>query len=124
MSRWTALLLFPLVPSVAARTLQGTWLPALLPLIVSGAAATYLIVHGAGAADASWPALTLLRVLGGMAIGAGVGVIGGLAFSTVVSLLVVPALYAYFDTLAAWGRKVMRTARREGSGTDAAENVA
>jgi HAE1 family hydrophobic/amphiphilic exporter-1 len=41
-------------------------------------------------------------------------IIGGLAFSTVVSLLVVPAFYAYFDTLAAWGRKVMRTARRRG----------
>ena len=39
-------------------------------------------------------------------------IIGGLAFSTVVSLLVVPALYVYFDALAAWGRKVMRTARR------------
>jgi HAE1 family hydrophobic/amphiphilic exporter-1 len=39
-------------------------------------------------------------------------IIGGLAFSTVVSLLVVPALYIYFDSLAAWGRKVMRTARR------------
>lgn len=38
-------------------------------------------------------------------------IIGGLAFSTVVSLLVVPALYIYFDNLAAWGRKVMRTAR-------------
>ena len=38
-------------------------------------------------------------------------IIGGLAFSTLVSLLLVPALYAYFDTLAAWGRKVMRTAR-------------
>ncbi len=38
-------------------------------------------------------------------------IIGGLAFSTIVSLLVVPALYAYFDTLSAWGRKVMRTAR-------------
>ena len=38
-------------------------------------------------------------------------IIGGLAFSTVVSLLVVPALYAYFDTLAGWGRNVMRTAR-------------
>jgi HAE1 family hydrophobic/amphiphilic exporter-1 len=42
-------------------------------------------------------------------------IIGGLAFSTVVSLLVVPAFYAYFDTLAAWGRKVMRTARNQGS---------
>ena len=40
-------------------------------------------------------------------------IIGGLAFSTIVSLLVVPALYVYFDNLAAWGRKVMRTARRE-----------
>ena len=38
-------------------------------------------------------------------------IIGGLAFSTIVSLLVVPALYIYFDKLAAWGRKVMRTAR-------------
>jgi HAE1 family hydrophobic/amphiphilic exporter-1 len=38
-------------------------------------------------------------------------IIGGLAFSTVVSLLVVPALYVYFDNLSAWGRKVMRTAR-------------
>ena len=40
-------------------------------------------------------------------------IIGGLAFSTLVSLLVVPALYVYFDNLAAWGRKVMRTARGE-----------
>jgi HAE1 family hydrophobic/amphiphilic exporter-1 len=40
-------------------------------------------------------------------------IIGGLAFSTLVSLLVVPALYAYFDTLARWGRNVMRTARSE-----------
>jgi len=39
-------------------------------------------------------------------------IIGGLAFSTIVSLLVVPALYVYFDGLAAWGRKVMRTARQ------------
>ena len=44
-------------------------------------------------------------------------IIGGLAFSTVVSLLVVPALYAYFDTLATWGRNVMRTARKELPGT-------
>jgi HAE1 family hydrophobic/amphiphilic exporter-1 len=42
-------------------------------------------------------------------------IIGGLAFSTVVSLLVVPALYAYFDTLSEWGRKVMRTARQQSS---------
>lgn len=44
-------------------------------------------------------------------------IIGGLAFSTVVSLLVVPAFYAYFDSLAAWGRKVMRTARGRGAAT-------
>ncbi len=37
-------------------------------------------------------------------------IIGGLAFSTVVSLLVVPALYIYFDSLAAWSRKVKRLA--------------
>jgi HAE1 family hydrophobic/amphiphilic exporter-1 len=41
-------------------------------------------------------------------------IIGGLAFSTLVSLLIVPALYAYFDTLAAWGRNVMRAARMKG----------
>jgi HAE1 family hydrophobic/amphiphilic exporter-1 len=39
-------------------------------------------------------------------------IIGGLAFSTIVSLFLVPALYIYFDKLATWGRKVMRTARR------------
>ncbi|MBT8078716.1 MAG: efflux RND transporter permease subunit, partial [Gammaproteobacteria bacterium] len=38
-------------------------------------------------------------------------IIGGLAFSTVVSLLVVPAFYAAFDTLSTWGRNVMRTVR-------------
>ena len=48
-------------------------------------------------------------------------IIGGLAFSTVVSLLVVPALYVYFDNLAAWGRKVMRTARRTNSKTQLKE---
>ena len=40
-------------------------------------------------------------------------IIGGLAFSTVVSLFIVPALYIYFDNLSGWGRKVMRTARRD-----------
>ena len=40
-------------------------------------------------------------------------IIGGLAFSTVVSLLLVPALYAAFDSMAAWGRRVMRMARGE-----------
>jgi HAE1 family hydrophobic/amphiphilic exporter-1 len=45
-------------------------------------------------------------------------IIGGLAFSTVVSLLVVPALYLYFDSLAAWSRKVRRLAA--GRSADAA----
>ena len=48
-------------------------------------------------------------------------IIGGLAFSTVVSLLVVPALYIYFDNLAAWGRKVMRTARSPSSKSQLSE---
>ncbi len=39
-------------------------------------------------------------------------IIGGLAFSTVVSLLVVPALYIYFDNLSGWVRKVKRLAGR------------
>ena len=40
-------------------------------------------------------------------------IIGGLAFSTIVSLMVVPALYAGFDSMSAWGRRVMRMARGE-----------
>jgi HAE1 family hydrophobic/amphiphilic exporter-1 len=51
-------------------------------------------------------------------------IIGGLAFSTIVSLLVVPALYAYFDTLSAWGRKVMRTSRSAGAKVAGAESTA
>jgi HAE1 family hydrophobic/amphiphilic exporter-1 len=51
-------------------------------------------------------------------------IIGGLAFSTIVSLLVVPALYAYFDTLSAWGRKVMRTARSRSVTTTGVETPA
>lgn len=51
-------------------------------------------------------------------------IIGGLAFSTLVSLLIVPALYAYFDTLAAWGRKVMRTARAPGKLASASNTTA
>jgi len=51
-------------------------------------------------------------------------IIGGLLFSTFVSLLVVPAFYAYFDTLSAWGRKVMRTARgRPASATSVSKPV-
>ncbi len=47
-------------------------------------------------------------------------IIGGLTFSTVVSLLVVPAFYACFDSLSAWGRKVMHTARRAATPAPAA----
>ncbi len=38
-------------------------------------------------------------------------IIGGLAFSTLTSLLVVPTVYVWFDGLARWWRKVLRTAR-------------
>ena len=48
-------------------------------------------------------------------------IIGGLAFSTVVSLLVVPALYLYFDSLARWGRKVMRIAKSADSRSQPSE---
>jgi len=47
-------------------------------------------------------------------------IIGGLGFSTLVSLLLVPALYAAFDSMAMWGRRVMRMARREETGNTAA----
>ena len=39
-------------------------------------------------------------------------IIGGLAFSTVTSLLLVPYIYAVLDDLNRWGRKVMMIARR------------
>jgi HAE1 family hydrophobic/amphiphilic exporter-1 len=37
-------------------------------------------------------------------------IIGGLAFSTITSLLVVPRIYVWFDQLDNWWRKVVRTA--------------
>jgi HAE1 family hydrophobic/amphiphilic exporter-1 len=40
-------------------------------------------------------------------------IIGGLGFSTLTSLLLVPWTYALFDDLTRWGRKVMAVARRE-----------
>ena len=39
-------------------------------------------------------------------------IIGGLAFSTLTSLLLVPFIYAMLDDLNRWGRKVMAVARR------------
>jgi len=40
-------------------------------------------------------------------------IIGGLGFSTLTSLLLVPWTYALFDDLTRWGRKVMAVARRQ-----------
>jgi len=42
-------------------------------------------------------------------------IIGGLAFSTITSLLVVPTVYVWFDELARWWRKVVHTARKSAS---------
>ena len=42
-------------------------------------------------------------------------IIGGLAFSTITSLLVVPTVYVWFDSLARWWRKVLHTAKRTAS---------
>ncbi len=39
-------------------------------------------------------------------------IIGGLGFSTLVSLVVVPTTYIWLDGLSKWGSKVMRTARQ------------
>ncbi|MEL7451248.1 MAG: efflux RND transporter permease subunit [Pseudomonadota bacterium] len=39
-------------------------------------------------------------------------IIGGLAFSTVTSLFVVPSVYVWFDNLSRWWRKVLRTVTR------------
>ncbi len=47
-------------------------------------------------------------------------IIGGLAFSTIVSLLVVPTVYLWLDSLSRWSRKVIRVARR---GRDAPANA-
>ena len=56
-------------------------------------------------------------VLGGDDIGAppyfpmARAIIGGLGFSTMTSLLLVPYLYVVLDDLSRWGRKVMQVAR-------------
>ncbi|MBT8135855.1 MAG: efflux RND transporter permease subunit [Gammaproteobacteria bacterium] len=47
-------------------------------------------------------------------------IIGGLAFSTITSLLVVPTVYVWFDGLARWWRKVLSTARGTSGSTPAA----
>ena len=39
-------------------------------------------------------------------------IVGGLAFSTVVTLLVLPAVYLFFDDLRGWGRGLVRAAGR------------
>jgi HAE1 family hydrophobic/amphiphilic exporter-1 len=38
-------------------------------------------------------------------------IIGGLGFSTLTSLILVPYLYAVLDDLQRWGRKVVRVSR-------------
>jgi HAE1 family hydrophobic/amphiphilic exporter-1 len=35
-------------------------------------------------------------------------IVGGLAFSTVITLLILPAVYLFFDDLRTWGRQVAR----------------
>ncbi|NNF51850.1 MAG: efflux RND transporter permease subunit [Gammaproteobacteria bacterium] len=45
-------------------------------------------------------------------------IIGGLAFSTLTSLLLVPTMYVWFDGMAMWWRKVRRTARAGHLSTD------
>jgi HAE1 family hydrophobic/amphiphilic exporter-1 len=48
-------------------------------------------------------------------------IIGGLAFSTITSLLLVPYIYAVLDDLNRWGRKVLAVARGETPGEQAVE---
>jgi len=40
-------------------------------------------------------------------------IIGGLIFSTIVSLLIVPVIYAWLDGLSRWSRSIIRTARNQ-----------
>jgi hypothetical protein len=67
--RWTALLLFPLIPTIAARRLQGAWHAAIVPVAVCAAVSGYLASHGVAGADALWSGASLLRVLLGMFVG-------------------------------------------------------
>lgn len=39
-------------------------------------------------------------------------IVGGLAFSTVVTLVVLPAVYLFFDDLRTWGREMARAVTR------------
>ena len=39
-------------------------------------------------------------------------IVGGLAFSTVITLLILPAIYLFFDDLRTWGRDVVRAVGR------------
>jgi HAE1 family hydrophobic/amphiphilic exporter-1 len=38
-------------------------------------------------------------------------IVGGLAFSTVITLLILPAVYLFFDDLRTWGRDIVRAVR-------------
>jgi Cu/Ag efflux pump CusA len=38
--------------------------------------------------------------------------VGGLAFSTAITLLILPAVYLFFDDLRTWGRNLVRAVGR------------
>ncbi len=66
---WTALLYFPILPTIAARRLQGSRIAWLMPLLPSIATAVFLQVHGCSADDAWMTAATVLRYVLALALG-------------------------------------------------------
>jgi hypothetical protein len=68
-SSLSAILLFPFVPSIAARSLQSARWVVLLPVLTTAAAWIYLLAGGASAADAGWAAATVLRLYAGLILG-------------------------------------------------------
>ncbi|MHC4941081.1 MAG: hypothetical protein ACYTHK_19260 [Planctomycetota bacterium] len=69
MPRWSALLLFPFVPTIAARRLQASRIALLVPFVVCTAVALYLWASGVTLDDAWLSGASLFRVLAGLAIG-------------------------------------------------------
>jgi HAE1 family hydrophobic/amphiphilic exporter-1 len=39
-------------------------------------------------------------------------IVGGLAFSTVITLIILPAVYLFFDDLRTWGREMVQAVSR------------